>query len=230
MELRSPDRAREVERPNPGHGRQPHPWTPRDGEWRRPALGGPLAPKSPSRGGAGGGGVRAGLGGRGSGQPSYLGTVPSAEETGGEVPRPRAAARATAVSSAPLFPFPVDPRPSGCGRERAREPGSSPARHLLRPLWKRRLAPPLPPPGPRARPRPAPPSPVTPPPRLGPAPPLPRRPLLTAVAILTLSTAFPPRSGLALGFLPLPLASLSPSLQVTCSSGSQASSPAPPAC
>ncbi|XP_069846397.1 uncharacterized protein [Dipodomys merriami] len=57
-----------------------------------------------------------------------------------------AAAAATAVPSAPLFPF-----QRGSRRSRAREPGSSPARHLLPPLWKRPPPPRAARPGPRLR-------------------------------------------------------------------------------
>ncbi|XP_012893097.1 PREDICTED: uncharacterized protein LOC106002893, partial [Dipodomys ordii] len=83
----------------------------------------------------------------------YLRTIPPAEAAGqaartvpGGAAEQSDGEAATAVPSAPLFPF-----QRGSRRSRAREPRSSPARHLLPPLRKRPPPPRAARPGPRLR-------------------------------------------------------------------------------
>ncbi|KAM5144317.1 uncharacterized protein ACOB7L_026720 [Callospermophilus lateralis] len=107
---------------------------------------------SPGRGSPAREPAAAGPSRRQRGRGSYLRTVPSAAAVGsGQSGRPRAAEQVRRGGGYRSALRPIVSLPRGSRRSRAREPGSSPARHLLPPLWKRPPPPRAARPGPRLR-------------------------------------------------------------------------------
>nr|XP_044617787.1 uncharacterized protein LOC123281941 [Equus asinus] len=115
---------------------------------------------------------------------SYLRTGPAAAAAAAEGPRGESRAaeqlRRGGGGGYRSALRPIVSLPRGSRRSRAREPGSSPARHLLPPLWKR-------PPPPRAA------GPGTPPPRRRPRPPHGPPPTVAAAAAAAAILARPGR-------------------------------------